>query len=60
MGDNAPTQSQLETLKDLSGKLDVQLQKLRALESSDVGAFNRLLKELDVPAVSVRGAKVVM
>jgi hypothetical protein len=60
MGDNAPTQSQLETLKDLSGKLDVQLQKLRAIESSDVGAFNRLLKELDVPAVSVRGTKVVM
>jgi hypothetical protein len=59
-GDNAPTPSQLETLKDLSGKLDVQLEKLRLLENTDVGAFNRLMKELDVPAVSVKSAKVVM
>lgn len=59
-GDNAPTQSQLESLKDLSGKVDAQLQKLRELENGDVGAFNRLMKELDVPAVSVKSAKVVM
>ncbi|MDQ2766349.1 MAG: glycosyl hydrolase [Gemmatimonadota bacterium] len=59
-GDNAPTQSQMESLKELSGKVDGQLEKLRLLESTDVGAFNRLMKELDVPAVSVKGAKVVM
>jgi hypothetical protein len=59
-GDNAPTQSQLESLKDLTAQLDTQLQKLRALESGDVGAFNRLMKELDVPAVSVKSSKVVM
>jgi photosystem II stability/assembly factor-like uncharacterized protein len=59
-GDNAPTASQLESLKDLSGQVDAQLQKLRLLESTDVGAFNRLMKELDVPAVSVKDAKVVM
>jgi hypothetical protein len=59
-GDNAPTESQLESLKDLSGKVDAQLDKLRALENGDVGAFNRLMKELDVPAVSVKTAKVVM
>jgi hypothetical protein len=59
-GDAAPTASQMETLKDLSGKVDAQLQKLRELESGDVGAFNRLMKELDVPAVDVKGAKVVM
>ena len=59
-GDNAPTQSQMESLKELSGKVDVQLQKLHLLESTDVGAFNRMMKELDVPAVSVKSAKVVM
>jgi len=59
-GDNAPTQSQLESLKDLGGKVDAQMQKLRELENADVGAFNRLMKELDVPAVSVKSAKVVM
>jgi len=59
-GDNAPTQSQMESLKDLAGKVDAQLQKLQLLESTDVSAFNRLMKELDVPAVSVKNAKVVM
>ena len=59
-GDAAPTQSQLEALKELSGKVDGQLQKLRELENADVGAFNRLLKELDVPGVSVKSATVVM
>jgi len=59
-GDAAPTQSQMEQLKDLSGKVDAQLRKLRDLESSDVGAFNRLMKELDVPAVIVKAPKVVM
>jgi photosystem II stability/assembly factor-like uncharacterized protein len=59
-GDAAPTESQIEQLKDLSGKVDTQLQKLRALESSEVGAFNRLLKELDVPAVTVNAPNVVM
>jgi hypothetical protein len=50
----------MESLKDLSAQLDVQLQKLRALENGDVGAFNKLMKELDVPAVSVKETKVVM
>lgn len=58
-GDNAPTQSQLESLKELSGKVDVQMQKLRELENGDVGAFNRLMKELDVPAVNVKPQRVV-
>jgi hypothetical protein len=59
-GDNAPTQSQLESLKELTDKVEVQMRKLRDLENSDVGAFNRLMKELDVPSVSVKSAKVVM
>ncbi|MBK5187106.1 MAG: hypothetical protein JJD97_02615, partial [Gemmatimonadaceae bacterium] len=59
-GDAAPTQSQLEQLKDLSAKVDAQLQKLHQLESTDIGAFNRLMKELDVPAVTVKSPKVVM
>jgi hypothetical protein len=59
-GDAAPTQSQLVSLKELSTKVDAQLQKLRALETDDVGSFNRMMKELDVPAVTVKAAKVVM
>jgi hypothetical protein len=59
-GDNAPTQSQMESLKELGGKVDAQMQKLRELENGDVGAFNKMMKELDVPAVSVKTSKVVM
>jgi DNA repair exonuclease SbcCD ATPase subunit len=58
-GDNAPTQSQLESLKELSGKVEAQMQKLRELENGDVGAFNRLMKELDVPAVNVKPPRAV-
>ena len=59
-GDASPTQSQLASLKELAGKVDVQLQKLHALETDDVGAFNRMMKELEVPAVMVKAPKVVM
>lgn len=59
-GDAAPTQSQVEQLKDLSGKVDSQLQLLHQLENGDVAAFNRLIKELNVPAVTVKAPKVVM
>jgi len=59
-GDAAPTASQMDQLKDLSGKVDAQLSKLRELENGDVGAFNKLMKELDVPAVMVKAPKVVM
>jgi hypothetical protein len=59
-GDAAPTQSQLASLRELSGKVDAQLQKLHALQDVDVGAFNRMMKELDVPAVTVKKTKVVM
>ena len=59
-GDAAPTESQLQSLKELSAKVDTQMEKLREIENTDVGAFNRLMKDLDVPAVMVKAPKVVM
>jgi outer membrane murein-binding lipoprotein Lpp len=49
--DRGPTTQSEEVYRDLAGKVDAQLGRLRALEASDLAAFNRLLKELDVPAV---------
>ncbi|MEO8880085.1 MAG: glycosyl hydrolase [Gemmatimonadaceae bacterium] len=52
-GDAAPTESQLQSLGELSAKVDAQLQSLRRIEDVDVAAFNKMMKELDVPAVTV-------
>ncbi len=50
-GDGAPTQQQYEVFKMLRGKLDQQLAAWKQLSSSDVPAFNDLIKKSDVPAL---------
>jgi photosystem II stability/assembly factor-like uncharacterized protein len=55
--ETGPTTQSETVLRDMSGRIDAQLGRLRALEASDVGAFNRLLEELHVPGVSVEEAK---
>lgn len=53
VGDYAPTQQHGEIYTDLSGKTDVQLQKLQQLEDTDLNALNKLLEELNLPKVFV-------
>lgn len=55
--DRAPTEQSQAIYGDLAGQVDAQVGRLRALESGDVQAFNRLLKELDVPGVIVKARK---
>jgi hypothetical protein len=57
--DRAPTVQAGAVFKDLGGKVDVQLDRLRALESGDISAFNRMLEELKVPAVTVEQPKPI-
>ena len=57
--DRGPTSQSVQVLQDLAGKVDAQLARLRALEGSELGAFNRLLEELRVPAVTVREARPI-
>jgi hypothetical protein len=55
--DRAPTEQSTAVFGDLAGKVDAQLGRLRALETGDIAAFNRLMRELEVPAVMVKERK---
>jgi hypothetical protein len=48
----APTASMRESFAALGGRVDAQVARLRALEQGEIAAFNRMLRELDVPAVT--------
>ena len=55
-GDAAPTDQAYVVYEDLTGKIDVQLARLRAVMESDVPAFNALVRERNVPAVVIKPA----
>ena len=50
-GDSAPTQPQYEVFKMLRGQLDQQLAAWRQITTSDVAAFNQLIKTSNIPAL---------
>lgn len=52
-GTNPPTAQHGDILKDLGGKLDVQLNTLQQLEDKDLNAFNAMLSRFGVPNVFV-------
>jgi hypothetical protein len=49
--EGAPTQQALDVFADLSLQVDDQLNKLKQIIETDVTAFNKLIKELAVPAI---------
>jgi len=55
--DAAPTRQEREVLGELSGRLEKELAALRGIETGDLAAFNRMLRDLNVPAVGVGGEK---
>jgi len=55
--DAAPTRQEREVLAELSARLDKQLAALRGIETGDLAAFNRMLHDLNGPAVGVGGDK---
>lgn len=57
-GDYAPTRQHLEMFAEWSAKVAEQLRRLQQLESSDLAAFNQLLKELGMPEVFVPVRKI--
>lgn len=57
--EKGPTTQGEAVLLDLSGKIDAQFDRVRALESGDLAAFNALLKELGVPAVELKAVKPI-
>jgi hypothetical protein len=52
-GDSAPTQPQYEVFKMLRGQLDQQLAAWRQITTSDVAAFNQLIKTTNIPALYI-------
>jgi photosystem II stability/assembly factor-like uncharacterized protein len=50
-GDSAPTQQQYEVFNMLRGQLDQQLTAWKQINSSDVAAFNQLVKSSNIPAL---------
>ena len=57
--DMAPTQQEGAIYRDIAPKVDVQLTRLRAIESTDLAAFNALMRELNVPAILVSAPPIV-
>ncbi|MCI0390455.1 MAG: glycosyl hydrolase [Acidobacteria bacterium] len=55
--DAAPTDQSYAVFQDLSGRINAQLEKLKQVMASDVPAFNKLVREKDVPAVFVKPSK---
>jgi hypothetical protein len=50
--DAAPTDQSYALYEDLTGKIDVQLRRLETIVRTDVAAFNRLVREQNIPAVT--------
>src|SRR6266540_2887053 len=50
----APTAQSVQVFDELSAALQVQLDRLKAVLDADIPAFNRLVKESDVPAIILR------
>jgi hypothetical protein len=57
--EGAPTKQEGEIYRDIAAKVEHNLGMLRALHTGDLAAFNRLLKELDVPGVTVNTPVVI-
>ena len=51
--DAPPTEQSVRVFEELSAALQVQLDRLKAVLETDVPTFNRRVRELDVPALSV-------
>ncbi len=53
-GDARPTKQSYDVFADLSAKVDVQLAKLKQIMDADLPAFNKTVKDAEVPAVILR------
>jgi len=55
--DARPTQGSYDVFDDLSGQLQVQLDRLAEIIATDIPPFNAMVAELQVPAVIVRDSE---
>lgn len=52
--DTAPTEQTYAVFDELVGKIDVQLKKLEETMRNDLPAFNKMVRDQDIPAVIVK------
>jgi len=52
-----PTDQSVAVYEDVAGKIDIELSRLKTLIDEDLAAFNRMVREKDVPAVVVKEKK---
>jgi hypothetical protein len=52
--DDAPTEQTYVVYEDITARINAQLQKLDQVMKTDLPAFNRLVREADIPAVIVK------
>ena len=57
--DAAPTEQEGAIYRDIAPKVDAQIARLRALEGTDLAAFNALMRELNVPAIVVSPPPII-
>ena len=55
--DAAPTDQAVQVFEDLNARTNAQLEKLKQVMATDVPAFNKLVRDQNVPAVFVKPAK---
>jgi photosystem II stability/assembly factor-like uncharacterized protein len=51
--DSAPTEQSYAVFKELSAQLQVQLEKLAAVDSKEIEGFNNRVREQNIPAITV-------
>ncbi|MGA8938807.1 MAG: hypothetical protein WB439_06555 [Acidobacteriaceae bacterium] len=54
---SAPTAQSYEVFKELSAQLQVQLDKLHDIDAKDVTAFNRMVRDENIPAITIASPK---
>ncbi|MFN0119933.1 MAG: glycosyl hydrolase, partial [Blastocatellia bacterium] len=54
--DNEPTAQALQVFEELNGRINAQLEKLKQVMATDLPAFNKAVRDADIPAVLVKGA----
>ncbi len=55
--DSAPTEQSYAVFKELSAALQVQLDKLGQITTQDVSSFNKLVREQNIPAITIAPVK---
>jgi photosystem II stability/assembly factor-like uncharacterized protein len=55
--DTAPTKQSNMVFEDLATEVNVPLNTARKLLTDDVGSFNKMVRDANIPAVTIKGAK---